>query len=75
MNKNFIFDNFVVGEGNTYAFNLAYSAANDPGEHNPLFIYGGVGLGKTHLLHAIGNELEKNFPNFKNKMRYFLNNF
>lgn len=65
LNKNFRFDNFVIGPGNEYAVSLANVAAEYPGENSPLFIYGGVGLGKTHLLHAIGNELETNFPDFK----------
>ena len=50
------FDTFIEGEGNRLAFAAAQSVAQDPGVHyNPLFLYGGVGLGKTHLLHAIGN--------------------
>lgn len=66
LNKNFTFDTFIVGEGNKYAHAVAYTVADDPGKnYNPLFIYGGVGLGKTHLLHAIGNEIEKNNPDFK----------
>ncbi|MDO4814266.1 MAG: chromosomal replication initiator protein DnaA [Gemella sp.] len=65
LKKHFTFDNFVVGEGSAHAFNLAYSTTVAPGEHNPVFIYGGVGLGKTHLLHAIGNEMEANYPHFK----------
>ena len=66
LNKNYTFDNFVVGAGNIYAHNVAYNVADSPGGiYNPLFIYGGAGLGKTHLLHAIGNEMEKNFPEFK----------
>lgn len=65
LNRNFTFDNFVIGEGNNLAYNVALSVVEYPGVHNPFFIYGGVGLGKTHLLHAIGNELEKNNPDFK----------
>ena len=66
LNKNYTFDNFVVGAGNICAHNVAYNVADSPGGiYNPLFIYGGAGLGKTHLLHAIGNEMEKNFPEFK----------
>ncbi|MGX7070876.1 chromosomal replication initiator protein DnaA [Gemella bergeri] len=66
LNKNFTFDTFIVGEGNKYAHAVAYTVAGDPGKnYNPLFIYGGVGLGKTHLLHAIGNEIEHHFPDFK----------
>ena len=66
LNKNFTFDNFVVGEGNKYAYAMADAVVGSPGTlYNPLFIYGGVGLGKTHLLHAVGNEIESNFPQFK----------
>lgn len=78
LNKKFLFDNFVVGEGNVHAYNLAYSCTVAPGEHNPLFIYGGVGLGKTHLLHAIGNELVDNYPGYKVKCvtsEQFLNDY
>ena len=66
LNKNYTFENFVVGEGNAFTHNIAWNVAVSPGGiYNPLFIYGGVGLGKTHLLHAIGNEMEANFPDFK----------
>ncbi|MBF0714252.1 chromosomal replication initiator protein DnaA [Gemella sp. GH3] len=78
LNKNFTFDNFIVGEGNQYAVTLARTVASYPGESSPAFIYGGVGLGKTHLLHAIGNELEEHNPDFKIKCissEKFLNDF
>jgi len=56
LSDRFSFDNFVVGEGNRLAYEVALEVARRPGKvYNPLFIYGGVGLGKTHLLHAIGN--------------------
>ena len=65
VNKNYVFKNFIEGSNNEFAKNAAQAVAKSPGEpkFNPLIIYGGVGLGKTHLLHAIGNKvLEKN-PN------------
>jgi len=56
LRKNYIFDNFIVGPSNRLAFAASQSASNSPGkEFNPLFLYGGAGLGKTHLLHAIGH--------------------
>ncbi len=66
INPDYTFDNFVVGGNNNYAHAYALLVAESPAEiYNPLFIHGGVGLGKTHLLHSIGNfVLDKN-PNAK----------
>ncbi len=63
LNPRYTFDNFVVGSSNEHATAAAMSVAKYPGEeNNPLFLYGNSGLGKTHLMHAIGNEIIKNSP-------------
>mgnify|MGYP006071689813 FL=1 len=65
-NSKYTFDNFVVGKSNQFVYAAARAVAGHPGEKfNPLFIYGGVGLGKTHLLHAIGNYIHEFNPNLK----------
>jgi len=60
----FTFNSFVEGKSNHMALAAARQVAQNPrGDYNPLFIYGGVGLGKTHLMHAVGNEILKDNPN------------
>jgi len=66
INPFFTFDNYVVGKSNQLAKAAATQIASNPGSvYNPLFIYGGVGLGKTHLMLAVGNEILKQNPNAK----------
>ncbi|MDD2914562.1 MAG: chromosomal replication initiator protein DnaA [Gallionella sp.] len=66
INPNLTFDNFVIGKANQLAFAAATQVAELPGaSYNPLFIYGGVGLGKTHLIQAIGNQIKVNTPQAK----------
>ena len=66
LNLGYSFDNYVVGDNNSFAANAAIAIANNPGSaYNPFLIYGGVGLGKTHLMQAIGNKTFEKFPNKK----------
>jgi chromosomal replication initiator protein len=66
LNERYTFENFVVGAGNELAFAACQAIAQQPGtKYNPLFLYGGVGIGKTHLLQAVGNVLAKSKPNAK----------
>jgi chromosomal replication initiator protein len=63
LNPRYTFENFIIGSFNELAHAASFAVSRDPGTvYNPLFIYGGVGLGKTHLLQAIGNEIIKNSP-------------
>jgi len=64
LNKRYSFDNFISGPNNDLARQACLTISRNPGqEYNPLFIYGGVGLGKTHLVQATGNQILTNFPN------------
>ena len=67
LNPDFTFEQHIVGESNQLARSAAEAASRDPGqrEYNPLFIYGTVGIGKTHLMQATGHALGSNFPNAK----------
>lgn len=84
LNADFTFESFVVGAGNKFAYNVCLSVVTPPKNtksknmFNPLFLYGGSGLGKTHLLQAIGNEILNRYPNKKvvyTQCETFLNEF
>lgn len=79
LNDQFTFDSFVVGPNNSLAHAAAYAVSQNLGKvYNPLFIYGGTGLGKTHLLHAIGNSIKKSSPDIKicyERADQFMNEF
>jgi chromosomal replication initiator protein len=66
INSKYVFDEFVAGSSNQFAYAAAMAVANNPATtYNPLFIYGGVGLGKTHLVNAIGNAIMKKNPGMR----------
>ncbi len=66
LNPKYTFEHLVKGESNELAVEIAYAITNNPGKaYNPFFVYGGVGLGKTHLIHAIGNEIVRKDPTKK----------
>ncbi len=65
LNSNYIFENFIIGESNRLAHAASVAVAESPGIYNPLFLYGDVGLGKTHLMHAIANYILIKDPNTK----------
>ena len=66
LNERYTLDNFVVGDGNELAFAACQAVTQQPGtKYNPLYLYGGVGIGKTHLIQAVGNALQKRNPDAK----------
>ena len=66
LNREYTFERFIVGESNSFAANASLAISKNPGVgYNPCLIYGGVGLGKTHLIQAIGNSVYREFPDLK----------
>ena len=66
LNENFVFETFIPGDNSMFAYNAAVAVAKEPGKSkNPILFYGGSGLGKTHLMQAIGNYIYNNNPDLK----------
>ncbi len=65
LNPILTFENFIVGPNNMFAYSTSLEIAKNPGKYNPFFLYGGVGLGKTHLVQAIGHYLFRNQPDLR----------
>jgi chromosomal replication initiator protein len=66
LNREYTFERFIIGESNSFAANAALAISRNPGTgYNPCLVYGGVGLGKTHLVQAIGNSVSREFPDLK----------
>jgi chromosomal replication initiator protein len=66
LNREYTFERFIIGESNSFAANAAIAISKNPGSgYNPCLVYGGVGLGKTHLVQAIGNSVYREFPDLK----------
>ncbi len=65
LNADYTFDSFIVGSGNRFAHAACVSVAEGGKQYNPIFLYGGSGLGKTHLMHAVGNYVQSHFPSKK----------
>jgi len=76
LRPDYTFESFIIGPSNQFAYSAAKSVAQNPGKsYNPLFIYGGVGLGKTHLIHAIGNYLKDKLKVIYITSEQFMNEF
>jgi chromosomal replication initiator protein len=66
LNREYTFERFIIGESNSFAANAAIAISKNPGSgYNPCLVYGGVGLGKTHLVQAVGNSVYREFPDLK----------